>query len=218
MKPLKKISQPENLLGHLVSNNSRLYWEGFLLLSLSIDGYLLSIPGEPMLYTAWFRLMIATYLLGYILGLAPIIVRSIQRQLKKGGKGSSKLIMGIFIASFCVALILEPVLRLIAASQSEGKSYLPILVLFAFVLLHIARSRRELMEILLNTNRSGEAQTPMVDISLRITYLISISLLRASIAFTALTIGSRDYSAALYAGVLILVMWTCSLLRTQQDS
>lgn len=215
MKPSENIPRPEDRLRYLASETSRLYWEGFLLLSLAIDGYLLTIPAEPLLYSLWFRLMIATYLFGYIFGLAPLVVRNLQAQLEKGGKGTSKLIIVIFIASCCVALLLEPVLRLISASQSGGKSYLPILFLIAFVLFHIARSRKEIMEIL-HVSRSRDARESMVDISLRLTYLIAIFLLRASLVFTALAVSATGYSAAVYAGALILVISTCSLLRKQQ--
>jgi len=216
MKPLKKIPEPEDRLHLLTSETARLYWEGFIVLSLSIDGYLLMAPPDPLVYGVWWRLMIATSLLGYILGIAPILVRALQRRLDTGDKGTSKLIIAIFIASCCGALLLEPILRLISATQLEGKRLGPALFLIAFVLLQLIRSRKEIKE-LLTTNRSGDARAPMVALSLRLTYLIAVALFRASLGFAALTISSRGYSAGLYAGPLVLVIIMCSLFRKQQE-
>ncbi len=188
-----------------------------MLLSLSIDGYLLTMPADPLLYGLWFRLMISTYLIGYLLGLAPIVVREIQRRLDTGGDRTSKLMVVIFVVTFFGALLLEPLLRLYSTTQLQGKNFAPVLFLVAFIIFHLIKSRKEITE-LIALSRSSEARAPMVELSLRLTYLISMTILRVSLAFTALTVSSRGYHSGLYAIALLLVVTTCTLLRNHQDA
>lgn len=216
MKPIKKNPQPVDVLSLMSSETARLYWEGILLLSLSMDGYLITAATAPLLFTLGLRLMIATYVLGYILGTAPILVREMQRQLETGRRGTSKLIILIFMASVCAVLLIEPILRLVSATQIQGKSIGPGLLLIAFVLFHLIRSRKEIRE-LLTTNRSAETRAPIVALSLRVTYLIAILLLRASLLFTAFTISSGGLNPWLYVGALLMILLTCSLFRKQLD-
>lgn len=217
MKPLQRHRQPEDRLKYLTSATFRLYWESFILLSISIDGYLLTIPPDPLLFGLWLRLMVSSYLIGYLFGIAPILVKAIQRRLDADGASTSTMVAVLLFTGCCAAVLLEPILRILSATQLPGKGYRTMLFLLAFTLLQLVRSRKEIKQ-LLTSSRSKDIRAPMVALSLRLTYVIAIPLLRASLAFAALAVSSGRYHPGAYAAILFVIVSTCALMRNHQEA
>ena len=212
---LMKSAPPTTTLSHLASGSFRQQWEALMLLSLSIDGFLFTMRPDQIATHLWLRLAIYSYLIGYLFGIAPILVKKTQQALGVGSGKTSTLAVAVLVITCSGAIIVELALRILSASQNSGRGAGTIFFVIAIAGFQLIKSREEIKK-LINSRRSSDALIPVVEQSLCLTYLISITLFRSSLALTALTIISGEHSTVLYGAIWVMILVTCILIRSQE--
>jgi hypothetical protein len=198
-------------------------YETILIMSLPIDGFLLNASVDFVLEKLSLQFATILFLVGYLLGFAPIIVKTIINGFEKHNDETSKLVLLTFIVASSVGLVLEMFLRLYNTYQDSylqnyHKTIVNALLLAVLVIVQFVSSRRDIIKTIKNRPAAKELRI-IANHSLIIAHKLSLTLLRVSCGLFSLAISFDTntilFKSITYSLVLLMLIMKAVLFKSQ---